>query len=111
MKKIIKGITFSYNRNMGWQDRLIRTIIAVVAAAGAFYLFTTHLVYSIMLAIAALALLATVFSARCMVCYFAGQCTIGNNEKRQLDNKGIKYENDDAKTPATHPYKTGVSTT
>lgn len=37
MKKLIKGITFSYNRNIGWQDRVIRAIIGAGAAIGSVY--------------------------------------------------------------------------
>lgn len=34
----------------------------------------------------------TVISYRCIICFFAGQCTIGNKEKRNLETKGIEYE-------------------
>jgi len=87
MKKLIRGITFSYNRNIGWQDRLVRAVIGVGAAAGAVYLCRSNSTYSIVLGILAVSLFATVLSARCIVCYFTGQCTIGKNEKQKL---GIK---------------------
>jgi len=30
MNFFLKGITYSYNRNIGWQDRTIRTIVGVL---------------------------------------------------------------------------------
>lgn len=93
MNKIMKGITYSYNRNIGWQDRTIRTIIGIGATIGAIYFFKSNSTYTILLGILAVAQFGTVLSARCIMCYFTGQCTIRNSEKRSLESKGITYEN------------------
>ena len=93
MNKIIKGITYSYNRNIGWQDRTLRTIIGIGATIGAIYFLKSNLPYSILLGVLAIVQFGTVLSARCIMCYFAGQCTIDSKEKRNLKTKGIYYEN------------------
>ncbi len=92
MNSFIKGITYSYNRNIGWQDRTIRTIVGIGAAIGAVYFLKSNSTYSILLGILAIAQFWTVLSARCIICYFTGQCTIDNKEKRSLQVQGIKYE-------------------
>ncbi|NJM52621.1 MAG: DUF2892 domain-containing protein [Blastocatellia bacterium] len=92
MNKLIKGISYSYNRNIGWQDRTIRTIVGILAVGGAIYFLRDNYLYSILLGILAVAQFGTVLSARCILCYFAGQCTIDSKEKRSLETKGISYE-------------------
>lgn len=92
MNNLIKGITYSYHRNIGWQDRTIRTIVGIGAIIGAIYFLKTNSTYSILLAILAFAQFGTVFSARCIICYFTGQCTIGSKEKKSLQAKEINYE-------------------
>ena len=94
MRKTIKGITYSFNRNIGWQDQTFRTILGVVAVFGAIYFFkSNNSIYTILLSVLAIAQFGTVLSAKCIICYFTGQCTIGNNEKKTLDSKGINYKN------------------
>jgi hypothetical protein len=92
MNLLIKGITYSYNRNIGWQDRTVRTIIGIGATIGAFYYLKSNLTYSIVLGVLAIAQFGTVLSARCIICYFAGQCTIDSKERKSLESKGIKIE-------------------
>lgn len=92
MKNIIRGITYSYNRNIGWQDRTIRTIVGIGATIGAFYFLKSNPTYAILLGILAIAQFGTVLSARCIICYFTGQCTIDSKERKTLESKGINYE-------------------
>ena len=92
MNNLIKGITYSYNRNIGWQDRTIRTIVGIAATVGAIYFLSSNITYSILLGALAIAQFGTVFSARCIICYFTGQCTIDSKEKKSLQSKGINYE-------------------
>ena len=92
MNRLMRGITYSYNRNIGWQDRTIRTMAGVLAAVGAVYFFRTNLLTSILLGVLAFAQFGTVLSARCILCYFAGKCTIGDKERRSLEAKAIPYE-------------------
>ncbi len=92
MNSFIKGMTYSYNRNIGWQDRTIRTIVGVGATIGAIYFLKSNVTYSILLGVLAIAQFGTVLSARCIICYFTGQCTIDSKEKKSLQTKGINYE-------------------
>lgn len=93
MNRFIKGITYSYKRNIGWQDRTIRTIVGVLAILGAFYFFKTNLLGAILLGVLAVAQFGTVLSARCIMCFFARKCTIDNKERRALEAKAVPYEN------------------
>jgi hypothetical protein len=92
MSFFLKGITYSYNRNIGWQDRTIRTIVGVLSIIGAIYFFKENTLYASLFGVFAIAQLGTVLSARCIMCYFFGKCTIDANERQNLDSKGIFYE-------------------
>ncbi len=92
MNYILKGITYSYNRNIGWQDRTVRSLVGIGALVASVYLMNSNLLLSIGLATLFIAQLITVLSAKCIICYFAGVCTISINEKDSLDKKGIAYE-------------------
>jgi len=91
--KLLKGITYGFNRNIGIQDRIIRTLIGIIAMFGAIYFSSSNTTYSIGLGILAIAQFGTVLSSRCIMCYFLGACTIDNNEKKSLKNRGIKFFN------------------
>ncbi|MDB4292296.1 hypothetical protein N9954_02745 [Maribacter sp.] len=93
MNNFVKGITYSYKRNIGWQDRTIRTIAGVLATIGAIYLFKTNLLAAVLLGFLAIAQFGTVLSARCIICFFVGKCTISSHEKNSLEAKAIPYEN------------------
>jgi hypothetical protein len=93
MNRFITGITYSYNRNIGWQDRTIRTILGILAIIGAIYFYKINVPASILLGVVAIAQLGTVISARCILCYFAEKCTIDNKERKTLQAKSIPYEN------------------
>lgn len=92
MNNFLKGISYSYNRNIGWQDRTIRTIIGIGAVIGSIYFLNDNLTYTILLGVLAIAQFGTVISSRCIICYFLGQCTIDNSERKDLEAKGINYE-------------------
>jgi Protein of unknown function (DUF2892) len=92
MKKILKGFSYAFRRNIGWQDRTIRTIMGIAATIIAVYFFKTNVAAAIVLAVFALAQFYTVLSAKCIMCYFMGQCTISPKEKNQLIKKGIDFE-------------------
>jgi hypothetical protein len=92
MSKILKGLTYSYNRNIGWQDRIIRTFVGILAIAGAIYFYPSNFAFFSILAGVVLAQIITVFSARCMICYFMDRCTITGAEKESLRAKGVLYE-------------------
>ncbi len=92
MNRFSKGITYSYHRNIGWQDRTIRTIVGILAVIAAIYFYKTNMLASILLSVLAVAQFGTVLSARCIMCYFANQCTIDSKEKKALEAKTIPYE-------------------
>lgn len=92
MNHFIKGITYAYNRNIGWQDRTIRTTMGIAALLGAVYFFSTNFLASILLGIYAVLQFGTVISARCIICFFVGVCTIGKTEAQRLQAKGIPIE-------------------
>ena len=92
----MKGITYSYHRNIGWQDRTVRTVVGVLAAVGAVYFFESNRLASVLLGFFALAQAGTVLSARCIMCYFANQCTIDHRERKSLTHREIAYEGESA---------------
>lgn len=92
MKKIFKGLSYSFYRNIGWQDRTIRTIIGISAIVGAFYFLKTNSDVAIGLSVLAVAQFWTVLSAKCIICFFMGRCTIGYKEKEDFKKKGLSYE-------------------
>jgi hypothetical protein len=92
MSNISKGLTYSYNRNIGWQDRAIRTIFGLLSLAGSIYFYPANFTLSCILGALFLAQVVTVFSSRCPICYFMGVCTITASEKRSLTAKGLEYE-------------------
>jgi len=92
MNRIIQGFTYSFNRNIGWQDRTIRTVMGIGAMFGATYFAFTIVTISILLGIYAIAQFGTVFSARCIICFFIGACTIGKLEAQNLQSQGIPIE-------------------
>lgn len=92
MNNFLRGISYSFNRNIGKTDRTIRTIVGTGAVLCAIYFSKSNLLYSSLLGVLAIAQFGTVFSARCILCYFTNQCTIPEKEKKQLEAKGIKYE-------------------
>ena len=92
MNKLLKGVSYTFKRNIGWQDRAVRTIIGVAALLGSFYFFKNNLVVAVVLAVLAIAQFWTVLSAKCIACYFMGKCTISNNEKKRLNSRGIDLE-------------------
>jgi hypothetical protein len=93
MNKILNGLTYSYNRNIGWQDRIIRTSIGTLAAGGVIYFYTSNFTLTTILGVISLAQVITVISAKCMICYFTGTCTITSVEKASLHARGVSIEN------------------
>lgn len=92
MNYFLKGITYSYHRNIGWQDRTVRIIVGILSTIGAVYFFNDKILYSILLSVFTIAQFGTVLSTKCIMCYFAGLCTIDVKERKNLDGRGIVYE-------------------
>ena len=91
MKRFIKGMSYTFHRNLGWQDRLIRLLFAAVAI-GSWYFGVVAGTIGLVLAITGFMILGTAALSRCSVTYFMKANTMGANEKARLDAKGIKYE-------------------
>lgn len=91
MNRFIKGMSYAFGRNLGWQDRLVRAALSL-GVLTAYFLGIISGPVGIILAIIAGMLLVTAVIARCSICYIAGICTIKANERARLDDKGIPYE-------------------
>ena len=91
MNRVLKGLSYTFSRNIGWQDRIVRAVIGAVMPA-AYLLGITHGVIGIILGTVGVMLLATAIVARCSICYMAGVCSIDAKERQALDKKGIRYE-------------------
>jgi hypothetical protein len=91
MNYFLRGLTYSYNRNIGWQDRTIRTTLGILAAGGVIYYHASNFIVAAILGGIFLAQVVTVLSAKCPICYFSGMCTIGKSEKNALTSKGIPF--------------------
>lgn len=91
MNRLIKGMLYTFHRNLGWQDRLIRVVISL-AAIGSWYFGAVAGSIGLLLGISGLMLLGTAAISRCSVTYFLNSNTMGAKEKAKLDAKGIKYE-------------------
>jgi len=92
MSALIRGLTYNFHRNIGWQDRAFRTGVAITASIGASYFFKTSPLYTSIFISLAAAPFFTVAMARCIICFFIGRCTIGPAEKRSLESKGMQFE-------------------
>jgi hypothetical protein len=68
-------------------------LVGIGATIGAFYFLEVNSIVAIASAVLAAAQFSTVLSARCIICYFAGQCTISAKERNALTEKGIRIEN------------------
>ena len=91
MKRLVKGLSYSFHRNLGWKDRMIRTISAL-AALVAWTLGAITGVLGVMLGILALMVLGTAVISRCSITYMIQANTMSAGEKAELDTRGIKYE-------------------
>lgn len=92
MSKLTTALSYAYDRNIGWQDRTLRTVAGVAAAAGAVYFWPERPLYTALLGVLAVAQAGTVLSARCILCYLADACTIDSRERSRLGSRGIPYE-------------------
>ena len=91
MNRFVKGLSYTFSRNIGFGDRLIRTLSALIVIILWYFQFITGVI-GIGLFILSLMLLGTVASARCGVTYWFDSNTMSKKEKSKLDSKGIKYE-------------------
>ena len=91
MNRFLKGLSYGFSRNLGKNDRIIRTVIALAVLAS-WDFRAISVTVGIILGVFAIMILGTAASARCGVTYWMNACTIPEKEKAQLDAKGIKYE-------------------
>jgi hypothetical protein len=91
MNRVLKGLSYTFKRNLGRQDRLIRAALGVLLCAP-YLLKLATATAGIALGIAGLMIIGTALVARCSLCYMAGVCTIGTKEKEMLAQRGIQSE-------------------
>ncbi len=91
MKRFFKGLSYTFHRNIGKTDRIIRVVSALVILAS-WYFGLVAGITGTLLGIFAIMILGTAASARCGVTYWMNANTMSKNEKQELDAKGIKYE-------------------
>ena len=91
MSRFIKGLSYTFSRNIGLADRTIRTISALVII-GLWYFEVITGEIGIVLFVLSLMILGTVATSRCGVTYWLDKNTMSTKEKEILDSKGIKYE-------------------
>lgn len=91
MRRFIKGLSYSFNRNIGIEDRVIRMVIALAVLASWFFGVISGVV-GVVLGIIALMILGTAAVARCGVTYWMNANTMSKAEKKKLDDKNICYE-------------------
>ena len=91
MNRFLKGLSYTFNRNLGRTDRMIRLVLALAVLATWYGGIISGLLGTI-LGVLAIMILATAAVARCGVTYWMDANTMSENEKKRLDAKGIKYE-------------------
>ena len=91
MNRFIKGLSYSFQRNIGGMDRTIRTVIAVTVLL-AWSLGIIQGTFAFTLSILVVMILATAVTSRCGVTYWLNANTMTEAEKRKLDEKNISYE-------------------
>lgn len=91
MNRFFKGLSYTFNRNLGKTDRIIRVVLSGITIASWYFGLMTGLVGTI-LVIFALMILGTAATARCGVTYWLDANTMSSEEKQSLDRKGILYE-------------------
>lgn len=91
MKRFLKGMSYTFKRNLGWQDRLVRALAGLAGLAVYGFGLAPGTV-GVVLAVVGALVLATAVVSRCSICYMMGVCTIGPQERGALDARGIQYE-------------------
>ena len=91
MNRFIKGLTYTFNRNLGRLDRILRTSIAFVVISTWYFGLIPGIIGSV-IGILALMILGTAVISRCGVTYWLDANTMSQEEKKEFDLKGISYE-------------------
>ncbi|MEO0734921.1 MAG: DUF2892 domain-containing protein [Bacteroidota bacterium] len=91
MKRFLRGLSYTFHRNLGRTDRILRAVAALVLA-GLWFLGWVPGVIGIVLAVFGLMVLGTALSARCSINYWCDLNTMTAAEKAQLDQRGVQYE-------------------
>lgn len=91
MNKFIKGLSYTFKRNLGKTDRVIRTFAAIGVLITWYFGAVTGIIGTV-IAVFAIMILGTAATARCGVTYWMDANTMSDQEKITLDAKGIPYE-------------------
>ena len=91
MKRILKGLSYTFYRNIGKTDRTIRVLIALLLLLMV-NLFAFHISIDIILVLLSLMILATAVLGKCSLFYMLDYKTLSLKERENLKEKNIKYE-------------------
>ena len=91
MNRFLKGLSYTFHRNIGIIDRIVRVIVALALIIAWYFNVIVGLIGTV-LAILSIMLIGTAAIAKCGVTYWFDANTMTKVEKQNLDNKGIKYE-------------------
>ena len=80
-----------FSRNLGKKDRIIRFVIGVLVL-GSWYFGAVAGTIAILLGVAAIMLIGTAAAATCPLNTIANINTLSQEEKKELDAKGIPYQ-------------------
>lgn len=91
MNRFTKGLSYAFNRNLGKTDRIIRFAVAIMVIVSWYFSFIVGALGTIIF-ILAIMLLGTAATAKCSIVYLLEANTMTEEEKLELDEKGINYE-------------------
>ena len=91
MNRFTKGLSYTFKRNIGIKDRVIRTVIAVAVLISWSFGEIGGVVGTV-LGVLAIMILGTAAYARCGVTYWMNANTMSETEKKNLDKQNIRYE-------------------
>lgn len=91
MKRVLKGLSYTFSRNLGWQDRLLRAVVGFAVLTSWYFGYIAGAA-GIILGVLALMILGTAAAARCSITYMANGNTMSRAEKAKLEARGIQFE-------------------
>ncbi|WP_420458859.1 YgaP family membrane protein [Neolewinella sp.] len=91
MNRFIKGLSYTFGRNLGTTDRIVRAVIAVAVLVSWYFGAISGIVGTV-LGIVALMILGTAAVARCSMCYWADVSTVTEREAAAYEASGTRYE-------------------
>jgi len=91
MNRILKGLSYTFKRNIGTTDRLLRVAFFLIVAVSWYFGIIAGTIATV-LGVFATMLLGTAAVSRCSLTYMFDGNTMSDADKKRLDEKGITYE-------------------